>query len=325
MKKILRAMVEVPFVNSLLRRTVKLFATGSRSISNSLMRYIHVSGEINIAIEGQLLKFWSRGDDALITKLYYNRDWEKNVTYWFSRFCERSECILDAGANIGVFSLLAAKSNTSAVVYAFEPNPNNFLRLQKNIALNDLQERVFPVQSALGNCTGQIGFFLPADKRISDVSSVYRTHTISFNDFTHQEIKVPIMPLDRFCVERRIVPTVIKIDVELYELQVMEGMRFMLSEIRPVLFCEIFNDEVKRRLNPGLNSELEREYTAKVKMFLDSVGYCPYLILSGGILKVENLQGSDLSAMYLLLPIELKQTFYPAAEVHAVLDELHGG
>jgi FkbM family methyltransferase len=317
-------MVEVPFVNSLLRRTIRSFASGSRSISRSLMRYIHVSGEIHIELEGQLVKFWSRGDDALITKLYYNRDWEKNVTYWFSKICERFGCIVDAGANIGVFSLLAAKSNTSAVVYAFEPNPNNFLRLQKNISLNNLQERIFPFQSALGNSTGQIGFFLPADEQISDVSSVYQTHTVFFNNFDHHEIKVPIMPLDSFCKERGIVPRVIKIDVELYELQVMEGMRSMLTEIRPVLFCEIFDDEVKRRLNPALHSELEREYTVKVKMFLDSVSYHPYLILSGGILKVDSFKGTDLSAMYILLPAELKQRFYPANEVYAVLDELTG-
>lgn len=66
-----------------------------------------------------------------------------------------------------------------------------------------------------------------------------------------------------------------------------------------------------------------RKGTAKVKMFLDSMNYYPYLILAGGILKVE--KGSELSAMYSLLLIELKQTFYPAAEVYAVLDELNGG
>jgi len=261
----------------------------------------------------------------LVSKLYYNRDWEKNVTYWFSRFCSHYNSVIDAGANIGFFSLVAAKSNPRAVIHAFEPNPLNFLRLQKNIALNSLEQRIFSHQSALGNVDGEISFYLPHDDRISDVSSVYRTHAMSFNDFMHREIKVPTVALDKFCEQHKVIPRIIKIDVELYELQVMAGMQSILSSVRPFVFCEIFNDAVKRRMNPALDSELEMGYTAKVQAFLERVGYYPYSIIAEGIIRVDNLTLSNLSSMYLLLPVKLKEPFYLSAQADMVLEELRRG
>jgi FkbM family methyltransferase len=325
MKKLIKRLVMMPLMNSLLRRLIKSFASRTRSLSNNLMNSMHVSGIIHIEIQKQPVALWARGDDALVSKLYYNRDWEKNVTYWFAKFSERCHSMIDAGANIGIFSLLAAKANAKAVVHAFEPNPYNFLRLQKNIDLNGLHQRIFAHPGALSNRSGEISFFLPADNRISDVSSVYQSHAISFNDFRHKKIQVSTVVLDDFCREHRISPELVKIDVELYELEVMQGMQSLLTKTRPFLFCEIFNDEVKRRTNPALNGELQTGYTSKVEGFLETMGYYSYSVVPEGILHVDNLRLSHQTAVYLLLPVKLKRPFYLSAEADVVLDELSRG
>ncbi len=61
--------------------------------------------------------------------------------------------LVDLGANIGAFSLYAAASTQRSVVYAYEPEPRNFALLKRNIALNGMEGRISPVQSAV---TGQV-------------------------------------------------------------------------------------------------------------------------------------------------------------------------
>lgn len=323
MRKLLVRLVKVPALNLLLRAIVKSFAAGSKSLAEMLMRNVHVSGTVTVVIEKQKITFSAHGDDALVTKLYY-KHWEKDVTFWFAKFSTKYCSICDAGANIGVFSLLAVKVNRDAIVHAFEPNPNNFLRLKRNIVLNAADMQILPIQAALGNRGGSINFYLPADGRISDVSSAYRAHATSFNDFAHREIQVPVMTLDDFCKDHGVAPDLIKIDVELYELQVLEGMRSLMTSRRPYIFCEIFNDEVKRKLNPGLHNELEAGYTEKIGRFLESVNYSYYAILPGGILEVDSLRLSPVTNMYLLLPKRLKQQFYLHQDAGIVLNELSG-
>jgi FkbM family methyltransferase len=67
--------------------------------------------------------------------------------------------ITDAGAHIGSFSLLAA-AKTHAHIFAIEPVPANFAILQKNIALNHLENRVTACEIALGGKSGTEKIFL---------------------------------------------------------------------------------------------------------------------------------------------------------------------
>ena len=56
---------------------------------------------------------------------------------------------LDIGANIGYYALMAARFGAGRVL-AFEPNPKVYSRLCFNIAANGLENRVKPLQIALG-------------------------------------------------------------------------------------------------------------------------------------------------------------------------------
>jgi FkbM family methyltransferase len=323
MKKLIRKIIGIPVINFVIRTIVKRYAISSKSLSATMMRYIQVSGKVNVSVSDRQFALWGAADDALVSKLYYNSGWEKEIVSWFSGFAGKYSTIIDAGANIGVFSLLAASINPGAVVHSFEPNPYNYERLKKNVALNKLHRIIQLHRLALGDREGNLTFYLPADNRISDVSSVYAAHTTFFNDFKHQAIEVPCTTLDKFCSDHHISPQVIKIDVELYELKVMQGMKDILTVAKPFLFCEIFNDVVKRKLNPSLDAELEKDYTIKIEEFLTQVGYYFYLLTPVGILYVENLRISPLSSMYLLLPVRLKETFYRLQEAEVVLKELH--
>jgi len=62
---------------------------------------------------------------------------------------EENSTIIDIGANIGVYSIFAAR-NKNTKVYAFEPMIDNFRLLRKNIKLNKLDGKILPFNLAVG-------------------------------------------------------------------------------------------------------------------------------------------------------------------------------
>jgi FkbM family methyltransferase len=69
----------------------------------------------------------------------------------------KDKIVVDVGANIGAFSVMAAKRG--AVVYAFEPYPKNYEMLLKNIKHNDVEKLVHPLPFAIGKA-GKAKLFL---------------------------------------------------------------------------------------------------------------------------------------------------------------------
>lgn len=62
--------------------------------------------------------------------------------------------IIDVGANIGAFTLYAARLAPRATIIALEPFPSTFERLDRTLVLNRLKERVLPMQTALSAQSG---------------------------------------------------------------------------------------------------------------------------------------------------------------------------
>ena len=71
---------------------------------------------------------------------------------WLLNNINDSDVVLDAGANIGIFSLLAAKK--AKLVVSVEPVPQNFQILSKNIRINNTKN-IIPINVALSNYVGQ--------------------------------------------------------------------------------------------------------------------------------------------------------------------------
>jgi FkbM family methyltransferase len=62
--------------------------------------------------------------------------------------------IVDAGANIGLFALFAARERPNARIISLEPFPQTFQLLEQNIRANSLEGRVLALQQALADSTG---------------------------------------------------------------------------------------------------------------------------------------------------------------------------
>jgi FkbM family methyltransferase len=147
------------------------------------------------------------------------------------------DVVIDIGANIGYYALLESRIvGSSGVVYALEPVSNNYRLLEKNIKLNNITN-VVPFRFAAGKETGDNEIYVGAKGNLS--SFIYRTN----QQFTKKE-KVHIVSIDDFLTERKIHPTLIRMDVEGYEVEIIKGMQQTLQQ-RPKLLVEVHSNLVK--------------------------------------------------------------------------------
>lgn len=130
-------------------------------------------------------------------------------------------CCWDVGANIGVYSVIAARAVGSAGrVLAFEPEPSSRLRLLANIANNGLSNvDVAPV--ALGGQEGTL-------RMLRGTSTSAGTHRLLQDEemaARENTLEVRVVRGDVYRQERNLPePTLIKIDVEGAELDVLKGL-----------------------------------------------------------------------------------------------------
>ena len=127
------------------------------------------------------------------------------------------DLFVDVGANIGSYSILAGACEGVKVI-AFEPVPQTFSWLQKNIKINALENQIEAMNIGLAEQKGSINFS-------SNLDSL--NHVVLQEKHNTSVVKVDISKLDDILDHKY--PTVIKIDVEGYELQVLNGAKRILD------------------------------------------------------------------------------------------------
>lgn len=125
-------------------------------------------------------------------------------------FLRPGEVFGDVGANVGAFTVLAA-GVAGAQVIAFEPSPDTFEMLARNVRLNDLSQRTRLVKAVVGRQTGETHF-----------SSGLGTenHVAAANEKAGA-VAVPMTTLDHELASSP--PTLLKVDVEGFETEVFGG------------------------------------------------------------------------------------------------------
>jgi FkbM family methyltransferase len=123
----------------------------------------------------------------------------------------RGDVFVDVGANVGSYTILAAGVSEAQCV-SLEPVPETFAHLVENVRLNDLASRVLCRNIAVGSADGTLKFTTGLDTI---------NHAVAEGEIVHDVVDVPVATLDR--ILQGIDPAVIKIDVEGFEKQVLDG------------------------------------------------------------------------------------------------------
>lgn len=177
--------------------------------------------------------------------IYYQldiSDYQEWLVYFYCKsdssdhilnYLEQSEIVFDIGANIGQTSFNMFRTqkskNLNPNIYAFEPYPRTFSKLETNISLNknsSIKAYNLGVSEHRGSlhmiqhCPSNSGGFRMTENR-------------------QNSIEVPVISLDEFVIENQLDSVdFIKIDVEGFELQVIQGALKTIEKFKPILIFE---------------------------------------------------------------------------------------
>lgn len=172
--------------------------------------------------------------------LFYYGKREPTVTDFlqFSGVISKGDVVLDIGSNIGYYALLESELvGKTGLVYAVEPVIGNFELLVKNIQLNNFKN-MQPFQFAFGAEKAE------ADIYISSKCNWCNLNKENIRDCVGSQ-KVSVVTVDSF-LEDKVTPKLIRMDVEGYEYEVLQGMAktlekdiLLLVEVHPPLIKNI--------------------------------------------------------------------------------------
>ncbi|MDR2528929.1 MAG: FkbM family methyltransferase [Synergistaceae bacterium] len=198
---------------------------------------------------------WDAGANSIVN----GRDFhERAFLERLKKYIPANAVVLDIGANIGNYAIFMAINANAGKVHAFEPVPQTYDILTKNITLNGLEEIIIPHNIGLGDkdSFGEVAYAHPRDIGTTSI----RESGIA-NKFS-----LKIQALDNIALgEERI--DFVKIDVENFELQALTGMKNTLKKYRPVVYIESFEEGHGYSFPEGFSSN-----APKVKEFFKKLG-----------------------------------------------------
>jgi FkbM family methyltransferase len=139
------------------------------------------------------------------------------------------EILFDVGANVGLYTLYAAKKGIK--VYAFEPESQNYAILNRNIYLNGLQDRVVALNLALSDTRAIDYLYLSSMDKGASLHTVHENVDFAGNEFQagyRQGVLATTMDslVDDWNLPR---PDHIKMDVDGHESGIVRGARDTIS------------------------------------------------------------------------------------------------
>ena len=162
----------------------------------------------------------------------------------------------DLGANIGFFSLLAARLvGASGQVFSFEPDPEIIARLRRNIARNGFTNATV-IEAGVWSASGDL-IFVVADQSSPDRG----VGKFVAGESAEAGTPTRCVALDGF-FHSAPAPDVIKCDVEGAEIEVFRGAAKLLEARHPIIICEMHSDA---------NDKFLREYFGRFGYRLESV------------------------------------------------------
>jgi len=181
---------------------------------------------------------------------------------FFLTLIPKNGVILDIGANIGMMSTVIAKKLPEASIYSFEPIPSN-IRTIKRVFIFFKIKNIILSEIAVGNMNGEIEMVLPI---ISNSKRQGLSHIRESNNeeaWNNGEIfKVPINKIDDISdLWGNKTVSAIKLDVENYEFEVLNGARNLIEHSKPIVYTELWANQTRTNC---INFFKELNYDAKI-------------------------------------------------------------
>lgn len=217
---------------STLHRVLAKLYYGYADIALRMKDYVFESGNMKSKfylplirtdmIQKTIFRFNNYFENSTLT--YLCQEWNKGKIGQIIK----EKAVLDIGANIGNHTLYFLNECHAKFVYCFEPSSDTFSMLKRNIEINHIEDRTILVNAGVGRTSGK------------GVISSSREGNTGFTQIEPSENgDIRIVAVDDMAIEDEI--GLIKIDVEGFELEVLNGMLKTIEKNKPFVMIEIDN------------------------------------------------------------------------------------
>lgn len=190
--------------------------------------------ELLVAVDGHKI-YVNPGDSGIDTAILRGGDYASHEKRFVEGLVTEGDVVLDIGANIGDYSLGFARAcGPRGRVYAFEPLPAAFAKLQRNVAINNYRN-VVAIQAAVTDCVGRIK--LHEDSEASGNTSLFADCVPSLG----REYEVSATTVDAVVADYALQNVkLIKIDAQGAEAHILRGARVTLQRCAPMVALEFW-------------------------------------------------------------------------------------
>jgi FkbM family methyltransferase len=199
------------------------------------------------------------GERIRLAAAHRHVTWNMQEYEAFRHDIRAGDMVLDIGANLGAYSLLFGHwVGPSGLVHAFEPAPLTRAGLVRHVAINGFDSRVHVHGEAVSRAEGRARFLadgLQGDNRLAGGAAGAAA------------VEIATTGIDAFCRRLGRLPSLIKVDVEGAELDVLRGARETIAAAGPTLALYV---EMHPHLWPSFGVTRQ-----DVEAELDEQGLCP--------------------------------------------------
>jgi FkbM family methyltransferase len=208
--------------------------------------------------------------DSMQRQIYFLGAYEPVETYLFPLLLRPGMVVVDAGAHIGQYTLLAAlEVGPQGAVHAFEPVPKNFDQLAFHVRENHLESTVKTNMLALWHEADTLSLNLSGEQPLNPGA-----YTAGLTPRSVDSVACKAVSLDSYVRENHIARVdVIKMDIEGSEWNALKGARDVLARWQPTILMEL-----SRPMCSGLGYQPEQIWE-----FLKSFGYKMWVIAASPV------------------------------------------
>jgi FkbM family methyltransferase len=217
--------------------------------------------------------------------------YERSEMDMMFRIIEPGFTVFDIGANIGWYSLNIAKTVPNVRIMAFEPLPETFGQLSRNIELNEVTN-VQAYSFGFSNKEQELPFYFCPDSS----GSASAANIGGRNDA--KLVRCRVRRLDDFVAESGVVPDFIKCDVEGGELFVFQGGMESIRKHKPVILSEMLR-KWSAKFNYSPNDVID---------LLSSAGYRCYAIQDDRLARLQRMNESTVETNFFFLHVDKHKT-----------------
>jgi len=161
---------------------------------------------------------------------YYESNYEQENYEFLAKQVKPGMQLIDIGAHIGLFSATASQlTGPNGKIICFEPTPGTYTVLKETLRLNHCHN-VTPVQAAVSDKEGEATFYI-SNTEVCNSNSLVRNK--GENEISGYPVK--LVTIDSVVGEYSLKPSIIKIDAEGAELDVLKGGVKTFQTLKPVL------------------------------------------------------------------------------------------